>query len=80
MRAVLTKRGRPRRGTDAVTQQEKDDALQFAVKVAHLFIVDLLIEYGARLDSHGSLGLSAVFERASRDGNTEILDLLRKWE
>jgi hypothetical protein len=45
----LSKSGRPRRGARAITQHDKNEALEFAMPEASLAIIDTLIRHGADL-------------------------------
>jgi hypothetical protein len=45
----ITKRGRPRRETQAITEYDKNHCLEFAIREANLEVIDTLIRHGAQL-------------------------------
>jgi hypothetical protein len=68
----LTKRGRPRRGTRAITQDDKNRCLKFALPEASLEIIDTLIRYGARLTFSAS-------HAAVKRQEPALLELFIEW-
>jgi len=72
--AKFTKRGRPRKGTRAVTQRDKDNCLTQAMPEADLDVIEALIRHGAKLTQ-------SSFRKAIYRGNedTAVLELMWNW-
>ena len=77
LNAKFSKRGRPKKGTRAITEEDKVYCLQVAMPEASLEVIDTLIGYGAYLNRKS-------FEDALQRGDceTELLDLMleRGWK
>jgi hypothetical protein len=72
LRGMLTKRGRPQRGTRAITEEDKSRCLDLAIPQGSLKTIELLIRHGARL-------AYCSFFAAMRREKPKLLKLFIKW-
>jgi hypothetical protein len=70
--ARLSKPGRPRRGARAITQNDKNEALEFAMPEASLATIDTLIRHGADLTV-------LSYEKAIARNEVALLELFVTW-
>jgi hypothetical protein len=56
LKAMLTKSGRPQRGTRAITEEDKSRCLGLAIPEGSLEMIELLIQHGACYWSYLSSG------------------------
>ncbi|KAI4681952.1 hypothetical protein J4E81_009714 [Alternaria sp. BMP 2799] len=74
LEAKFTKQGRPRKGTRAITQKDKDHCLDVAMPQADFDVLEVLFRHEANLTHHS---FDAALERGNQD--TSLLDLMLKW-
>jgi hypothetical protein len=72
LRGMLTKRGRPQRGTRAITEEDKCRCLGLAIPEGSLEMIGLLIRHGARITP-------CSFFAAVRREEPELLKVFIKW-
>jgi hypothetical protein len=75
LKAMLTKSGRPQRGTRAITEEDKSRCLGLAIPEGSLEMIELLIQHGACLTP-------CSFFAAMRREEPELLELFikRGWD
>jgi hypothetical protein len=72
LKKKLTKRGRPQRGTRAITEKDKNRCLGLTIPEGSLETIELLIRHGARLTP------CSFFAAIIRE-EPELLQLFIKW-